>query len=277
VVRPAVGARISPDHLASLVLGATGRTRHLAFLLDFDGTLVPIAKRPELARADAALRVMLDRLGSHPQVSVAVVSGRSREDLLAAMGGSVRASLFAEHGGVGVLPDGAVVFLTKPPNGDLLPVRHRVREVTWPEGVWVEEKDMALALHTRGAPRDGAARAGTMLRQIVGDVDRGQRLRVLEGKEILEVQPRGLHKGLVVEWLRRPQTGKSPLLVAIGDDRTDEDAFRSLAPGDFAIRVGHAGEPTAASFRLLDPPEVRWFLQGVLIRLPGPGFQGVCV
>jgi len=254
----------SPAQLASLVLSAMAPARHLALLLDYDGTLVPIERRPELAKADPELPLLLDRLAAHPRVSVAVVSGRGLDDLRNVLGRGSRFYLFAEHGAVGAWPDGTVSPLLEDLDvREFARVRLRLKDVVWPEGVWVEEKQLALALHTREAPRPNVSRAHELFHQAVRDMDPSRRLSVTVGKEILEVRPPGLDKGLVVDWLRDRLADVSPLLVAVGDDRTDEDAFSRLGHGDFAIHVGDPRRDTTAEFRLADPHAVRMFLHGV--------------
>ena len=256
----------SPAQLAALVLGALGPTRHLALLLDYDGTLVPIAPRPELAKADTQLSTLLDRVASHPRVSVAVMSGRALEDLQLVLGGHERFYLFAEHGGVGAWPDGTIVpLLIQTDDGEFERLRLRLKDVVWPEGTWVEEKQLALALHTRNASRSNVPRAHDLFRQVVADGS--NRFAIMTGKEVLEVRPSGLDKGLVVECLRHRLADLSPLLVAVGDDRTDEDAFARLDPADFAVRVGETDGNTAARFRLADPHDVYLFLHGVITGL----------
>jgi len=255
----------SPAQLASLVLGALGPTRHLALLLDYDGTLVPIERRPELAKADPELRMLLDRLVLHPRISVAVVSGRALDDLRSILGGDGRFYLFAEHGAVGAWPDGKVrPLLEQRDGGDFERIRLRLKDIVWPEGVWVEEKQLALALHTREARRPGVPRAHELFRQAVLETDASNRFAILAGKEVLEVRPSGLNKGLVVECLRDRLADVSPLLVAVGDDCTDEDAFARLNPGDFAIWVGDPDRESAAGWQLADPHAVRLFLHGVI-------------
>ena len=241
-----------------------GPTRHLVLVLDYDGTLVPIESRPHLARADADLAQLLDRLALHPRVWVAVVSGRGLDDLRDVLGTTGRLSLFAEHGGVVAWPDGTVAPLSGAPKGeDLLHVRERLRHLKWPEGVWVEEKQLAVTVHTRGAPRPALFKARELLQEVIKETDPGERLQVIEGKEVLEVRPRGLHKGLVIDRLRDRLAEVDPTLVCAGDDRTDEDVFDRLEPGDFGVRVGEDGEATRARYRLLDPGEMRSFLQGL--------------
>jgi trehalose-phosphatase len=193
------------------------------------------------------------------------------EDLKSVLGGTGRFFLFAEHGGVGAWPDGTVRPLLEEQNGEELDrVRRGLKDIVWPEGVWVEEKQLALALHTRGAPRAGVPLAHAAFRNVVHGVDASQRLDILEGKEVLEVRPHGLEKGRVVEWIRQRLADVSPILVAIGDDRTDEDTFRRLGPEDFAIRIGPPGEDTAAAFGLPDPFAVHSFLHGVSAGLTYP-------
>jgi trehalose 6-phosphate phosphatase len=165
---------------------------------------------------------------------------------------------------VGAWPDGTVSLLLEDADvEELAQVRLRIKDVVWPEGVWVEEKRLTLALHTREAPRANVPRAHELFHQVVREMDPSRRLCIMVGKEVLEVRPWGLDKGLVVDCLRDRLADASPLLVAVGDDRTDEDAFSRLGHGDFAVQVGDPGRETAAEFRLADPHAVRMFLHGV--------------
>jgi len=248
----------SPRSLARRFVEGVGARAPLGLLLDYDGSLVPIRPRPELARADDALLDLLRSLVALPRVRVALASGRSLENLAEVLPPVDGMPRFGNHGAVGLDERGRRVMLAESrctPLPEAL-VRAVLGEA-WPEGVRVERKPWSVAIHTRGAPEPGRSAAGPRLRTLVKGHDG---IDILSGNELLEARPRGLHKGLVVEWLRKRLPPGEARLVCIGDDRTDEDAFGALAPGDLGILVSETPRNTAAEHRLRSPEEVRDFL-----------------
>jgi trehalose 6-phosphate synthase/phosphatase len=118
-------------------------------------------------------------------------------------------------------------------------------------GSLIEQKTAGLAWHYRSAdPEFGAAQAKELslhLATLLSNVP----VEILPGDMVLEVRPHGIHKGLVVRTVL--QAGAvGALLLAIGDDRTDEDLFAALPEGSLAVHVGPA--PSRASLRI---PDVR--------------------
>lgn len=219
---------------------------------DYDGTLVPIRPTPEQAVADAATLAAVARLAAARSVRVAVVSGRPVEQLftLIPVPEIWRIGL---HG-----------LVTAPPGGTpgsahdlgacreaLAPLRQIAAEIAARHpGVRVEDKGPALALHTRLASREDAVAAGEAFRQAAAQV---AGFAVMRGKEVFEARPEGAHKGAAVTRLRRP----GETVLYLGDDVTDEDAFRELAADPMAItvRIGEP-QPTAARFRIERQEEV---------------------
>jgi trehalose-phosphatase len=127
--------------------------------------------------------------------------------------------------------------------------------------VQLERKRFTLAVHYRRARdadvpavRDAVARAQA----------RHPALRVTSGKKVLELQPDvDWDKGHAVLWLIETLGLQDALAVYIGDDVTDEDAFRALAHRGVGIAVQEAPQPTAAQYTLRDPDEVRALLAGL--------------
>jgi trehalose 6-phosphate synthase/phosphatase len=96
---------------------------------------------------------------------------------------------------------------------------------------------------------------------LLGDVLSNQPLEVLEGKKVIEIRLRGVSKGVVAQRVEA-ETPKGTLIVAIGDDRTDEELFRALPPSSLTVAVGRAH--TAAAFHLDDHRAVRRILRALL-------------
>jgi trehalose 6-phosphate synthase/phosphatase len=245
----------------SAMLAELRRTARLRLLLDYDGTLVPLARSPELAAPDRELRALLSRLAAMPGLDVEIVSGRPRETLDAWLG-DLPVTLWAEHGfwhrdhpvgiwqpAMDVQPD----WMSR-----VRPILDRFTAAT--PGAAIEVKSASLAWHYRAAPREFGARQAHELRMLLGDALSNQPLEVLEGKKVLEVRWRGISKALVA---RRAveATGPGTAIVAIGDDRTDEELFRALPSSSVTIAVGRA--VSAAAYRVDDHRAVRRLLESL--------------
>jgi trehalose-phosphatase len=243
----------------------------LVIMLDVDGTLAPIVSRPEDAAVAPATRAVLERLVAMPDVHVILVSGRAASDAHGIVG--VRGVwTVGNHGFEVVSPNGELE--TDPDLADQsAAIAQAARElepiVAAVTGAKLENKRWTLSVHYRLAARD----AVPPLRAEVERVALGLRLRMTDGKEIVEVRPVAkIDKGTAVvmmgERLHAFENGASILFA--GDDRTDEDAFRSLrarSPRAVTIRIDESGEDkTAAEIRLRDPAAVHELLEWLAAR-----------
>lgn len=228
-----------------------------ALLLDYDGTLVPFAIDPGLARPDEDLLNLLAALGADPANEIVIVSGRPRRDLEEWFG-KLPVSLVAEHG-VWLRHRNAEWRMLKTVTTDW---KDRVRPILQlyvdrlPEAL-LEEKEFSLAWHYRRAdPEQATLRAQELLDDLAG-YTRNIDVQVLEGNKVIEIRNTGVNKGTAaMEWL----TGHPPeFILSIGDDWTDEDLFRALPPTAWSVRVGLA--TTAARYYLSNHTVVRRVLR----------------
>lgn len=223
-----------------------------ALFLDFDGTLVELADTPHGIAVPAGLASLLERLSGRLGGRIAVVSGRSLEDLRHHLGG-VDLLFAGSHGAELAYPGGRCVRALVPEGLEAARGRIAAFAAARP-GLLVEEKPAGIALHYRGAPElEAESRAH------VEAVAKASGMAVVAGKMVAELRPRGFDKG---EALRRlmaepPYAGARPWFV--GDDVTDEDAFRAAAElGGEGVLVG-SSRPTAAGWRLEGVRDViRW-------------------
>jgi trehalose 6-phosphate synthase/phosphatase len=128
-------------------------------------------------------------------------------------------------------------------------------------GSFVEEKTASLAWHYRQVESEFGAWQARELRLHLADTFGSGPVEVLNGDKVVEVRPRGVHKGRVVGPVLETAT-PGALVVAIGDDRTDEDLFAALPEEGFAIHAG--SKPTRAGYRVGGPGEVRKLLAALL-------------
>jgi trehalose 6-phosphate synthase/phosphatase len=253
--------------LTRIVEGLRAAPR-LLLLLDYDGTLVPFAPVPEGAKPDAALIDLLGQLARRPATDVHIVSGRQRDVLDQWLGG-LPISLHAEHGLWSRPPGGTWTSLPVPPLGWLAPARAMLddlRERT--PGSLVEEKTAGLAWHYRRVDPELGARRAHALGERLRELAHHEPLDVLAGEKVVEVRPCGIHKGVISERVThdmQPGTG----VLAMGDDRTDEDLFAALPAEGVAIRVGHAAPK--GTHHVLDWRAARALLVGLL---DGAGAKG---
>jgi trehalose 6-phosphate synthase/phosphatase len=226
--------------------------------LDYDGTLVPIRETPEAARPDPELVTLLEELSGLAGVRVAIVSGRDK-DSLADFVGSHPLSLVAEHGVWVRAPGDEWRAKVDPASASWRePVLEMLKEYTTrTPGSRIEEKTAGIAWHYRSADRQlGAARAREVRLNLVQALAQ-QPATVFAGRKVVEVRPQGVDKGSVTRELLE---GFSPAaaIVAIGDDRSDEELFRALPAEAFTFAAGPG--PTRARFRLDGPAQVRSLL-----------------
>jgi trehalose 6-phosphate synthase/phosphatase len=233
----------------------------LAFI-DYDGTLVPYTQTPELARPDSAVMELLSGLAARPRTQLHVVSGRTREALEQWLG-ALPIALHAEHGFWSRSPGSAEWIARGEIGGGWRePALAILRDITArTPGSLIEVKSVALAWHYRMADQDAGPRRANELRLHLTQLLSNQPVEILAGHKVIEIRPYGIHKGRIVPPLS-PEELASTTVLAIGDDRTDEDLFAALPPEAITIRVG-AGS-TRARFRLDGVPTVRALLHSLL-------------
>ncbi|MGH8125607.1 MAG: trehalose-phosphatase [Rhodanobacteraceae bacterium] len=229
-----------------------------ALFLDVDGTLLDLAHCPDGVHVDARLHDDLARMRTRLGGAVALLSGRplSQLDALFDWEHHVAAGL---HGAELRVPDGRVRA-----TGDaaaFVKVRARAAALTAAEpGMMLEDKRRALALHYRRAPAARAA-AERIVRMLLQDAGKGY--AVQRGDYVIELKPAGVDKGRALDALMTepPFRGRTPWML--GDDLTDEDAFRRANARDGVSVVVGARRPTEARHALADPAAVRAWLHAL--------------
>lgn len=233
--------------------------------LDFDGTLTPIVAHPDEAELARDVAVVLDRLVHRADTKVAIISGRALDDVRRRTG--VAGIVYAgNHGlemeGPGIAFEHAEATRARPA---LQTVARRLTEILRDvSGAWVEDKGLSVTVHYRNV-----ADPRTELRvraRVIPLVAAFPVLRCTEGKKVVEVRPAvRWDKGQALLWLagHADLPDRAPRIY-LGDDRTDEDAFRVLV-GDGAGVVVADTPPgdTAARAWLASPAEVKVLLEAL--------------
>ena len=237
---------------------------HVLLLLDYDGTLAPIAPRPDLATLPPAARQALLRLARRERYTLGLVSGRGLADLTEMVG--LPGLIYAGNHGLEIRgpepeldldldfvhPEGARLR----PELDTLLLGLKERLAGY-DGVLVEGKGLTLSVHYRLTPEElrGAVHAG--FDAVVAPAREAGRVRVTRGKEVLEVRPNlAWDKGRAIARIAESFPAGT-LAVFFGDDLTDEDGFAAVhALEGISVFVGAARQPTQAQYRLDSPQEV---------------------
>ncbi|MEM1116301.1 MAG: trehalose-phosphatase [Bacteroidota bacterium] len=227
--------------------------RPLLFL-DYDGTLAPIVGDPAAAWPHPEVPALLPALAEAH--AVVVVTGRDLGTLARLLGG-VRVRAVGLHGSEAGWSDGTVEHRAGEAFADVLAgLRASVPEA---EGIRVEDKGHAFAVHYRHAPDPEAAR--DRLRGWAASVPDG--LAQVWGKAVVELRPADVSKGTAVTQIAAEHPDRTP--VYLGDDVTDEDAFgalQALRTPSVTVKVGPGA--TAAGHRLDDPEAVVAYLRRFL-------------
>jgi trehalose-phosphatase len=226
-------------------------------MLDIDGTLAPLAPRPELAVVPAATQRVIEALVATPGVTVCLVSGRAARDAWR-MVGVPGVWVVGNHGAEVMRPDGGVELdpAVLPFAGAMARVAAALAPVVaGVPGALLENKAWTLSVHYRLV--EDVSVPGLV--QAVGNIALAHGLTVRDGKRVIEVRaPVAVDKGTAVVALARRLGAVAPgaSLLFAGDDVTDEDAFRALrreVPAAVTIRVGGDGARSAAAYRVDDP------------------------
>jgi trehalose 6-phosphate phosphatase len=234
--------------------------RALGFFLDLDGTLAPIAARPDLVELPAATRDILGRLAERHLVGF--VSGRGLEDLQRRIG--LESAFYAANHGHQIVgpPESGIALEVGVEHSEELQAAAAELECVLlaVEGALVEAKGLSISVHYRRVVPDEQSLVDRSVRNVA---DRYPDLRLTRGKMVYELRPPGTwNKGRGLLWLLE-QLAWSPrdgCPICLGDDLTDEDMFAATEGWGVNVLVGLPDRPSRAEYRLRDSGESALFL-----------------
>ncbi len=244
---------------------------HILFLSDYDGTLTPIVGRPRDAVLSQEVRDKLSALAQKPVFTVGIISGRSMEELryMAAIEGIYYAG---NHGleieGPAleyVSPDAELgQAMIKDLAGQLAAALEHIA------GVIIEDKGLSLSVHYRLVSEEEQDAVAVIFKKITSSLVDAGKIKITSGKKVFEVRPPiDWDKGKAVASIRREIISllklERVLTVYLGDDTTDEDAFKVLRrPEGWSVYVGRENTSSAADYYLNSTDEVEEFLSRLL-------------
>ena len=245
------------------VLKRLKEAEQVLLLLDYDGTLTPIAAQPDLAVLGQKPRNTLLSLSQRDKFIVGIISGRSLSDISAMAG--LPDLVYAGNHGLEI--SGPGLNFVHPEAGAFgktlgLLVLDLQRDLFSLPGVLVEDKGLTISVHYRLTPDELVGEVESRFKAVVSPYLKPGGWKATAGKQVLEMRPDiPWDKGKAIAYLQEAYPSAS-LTFYFGDDLTDEDGFEVVQSiGGIAVFVGQARQPTRAIHRLDSPQEVVETLQ----------------
>lgn len=253
-------ATAAQEKLDDFFRAFTGVARPV-LLLDYDGTLAPFRIDRFKARPWAGIRKLLHLIQNQKKTRVVVVTGRPAAEIAPLLGVDPAPEVWGLHGAERLHADGRRDLEIMPPETqarlDALIVKLRSN----PLGGLVEEKPNAVAMHWRGLPRARGNAIEKRTRALFEPLAQFDGLSLLEFESGLELRA-GRDKGDVVKLLLEETNVEGPGPIAyLGDDLTDEAAFRAIKEHGLAVLVRRQCRTTGADVWLRPPGELKAFLK----------------
>lgn len=246
---------------AQSIINRYHNTSRRIIFLDYDGTLVDFKANVDQASPDRDLYTLLDQLSADPLNHLVLISGRKHENL-GNWFGDRNIYLIAEHG-AWFKQQGMewhkISGLSTSWKKDIQVILEKFVDRT--PGSFIEEKTYSLVWHYRKAQRGlGELRANELMNTLKFlATDKG--LQLLPGDKVVEVKNMEINKGKAA--LSLVHQSDYDFIMALGDDFTDEDLFRSLPESSVTIKVGTGA--SVAKFYVRNPKEVRGLLRSLTV------------
>lgn len=226
--------------------------------LDYDGTLTPIVESPDRALLSPTIRSLLLKLKEI--ISISIISGRELKDIKKRV--LIEDIILAGNHGAEIWDGKRIIkkqstFKDYPALKDLL--KKLEDGLSHIQGVIIEDKGITGSLHFRMVSAKYLGELFDIWKKIFKDYE--NIFRITFGKRVFEIRPiEAWNKGDAVVWILENK-GKGYIPIYIGDDVTDEDAFRAIAGKGITISVGENPE---AEFYVKDQSEVKGFLEWLI-------------
>jgi len=248
--------------------------RHIMLFLDYDGTLTPIVDTPDKAGISEETKSLLRDLSESPWCRLAIISGRAIKDVRAKVG--LKEVVYSGNHGLEII--GPQICFTAPVSTSYKIILERIKDtlkkrLSGVKGALIEDKGMSFSLHYRLVDKKKIALVKTVFHETTAAELVRRKINIKAGEMVLEVTPATENdKGKVVLWLlarEQFRKGEKQILpIYIGDDLTDEDAFKALKNKGLTVLVGKKAS-SQAKYYLKDTKEVRKFLESILQIIKG--------
>jgi len=249
------------------------KTAHLLMLADYDGTLTPIAPKPVDAVLSAEVRKKLAILSKRPGLSIGVISGRAIEELKSMVG--IEGIYYAGNHGLEIEGPGlSYVNPAAAAGRDIIKglAGRLAAELDKIKGVIIQDKGLGISVHYRLVAEGEEGQVEATVRRLTATLRKEGKVVLSPGKKVWEIKPpldwdKGKAVGMIADSIKTKLKRGRLLTVFLGDDVTDEDAFKVVKrPEGWSVYVGPESEKSAAGYYLESTEEVEALL-GRLIDL----------
>lgn len=231
--------------------------------LDYDGTLAPFQLKRDKAFPYPGVREILEKIQASAKTRIIIVSGRAVDDLLPLLGLKHLPELWGSHGFERQLPDGTRLAQEI----DVNCFHNLARAFNWMKEhgyeADCEKKPSSLAFHWRGIENGRCQQLEKTLRNAWSPLTKGIDLEIHSFDGGLELRCAGFHKGEAVRQVLA-ECGQNVSVAYLGDDLTDEDAFKALKGKGLSVLVRETYRDTLADYWLQPPADLIHFLQNWL-------------
>lgn len=232
----------------------------LFFFFDYDGTLTPIVSHPEKAKLSRKLKLLLTEFRNNPKCLLAIVSGRSLQDIKDRVG--LEGIYYVGNHGLEIFGPGYEVNHLSQEEfiPELKKIQDRLKSrFKGIKGLFFEDKGCILAIHYRNVKPEWVPSLLIAMKQEVKNSPLS--LCLSFGKMVFEIRPEAdVNKGAAVQELLNQIPKGKVFPLYIGDDQTDEDAFRIIDRRGITIFVGLSSN-SSAHYYVHDPFEIYQFLK----------------
>lgn len=256
------GAVIFDKDNCALTMEKIRQAQSRLFFFDYDGTLMPFARFPTEAAPHDGLLEKLAAICADPKNNVVIISGRDRGTLEAWLG-KLPVTIVAEHG--------ALIRRVGQPWEELGQLSDEWKDIVLPtlqlftrrcDGSFIEEKQFSLAWHYRNVQAQLGFSRSRELIQTLTHLLANTALQVIDGNKVVEIRTANSNKGVIAQKIA--DAGEYDFIMALGDDKTDEDMFKALRQSAVTIKIGSGH--TLASYNLIHQQDV-WQLLDHLISM----------
>jgi len=241
------------------------KSNSIILFLDYDGTLVSFKDRPSEITTPEIIKKILRQLIKNPKIMVVIVTGRSMNDIKKLL--NVRGLSFIALHGLQIETISGFRFTWKKADQARLLVKKIKESIKGDleKGAFIEDKELTVVLHYRLLRVNKIQHVLHKFKKAVYNNDREKTFEIINGIKVIEARPKGWNKGKAIELFLTKHTKKKKMLpIYIGDDVTDEDAFKSLGKRGISIYVSNQSKrKTVAQYRVKNPDEVFFFLQSL--------------
>jgi len=246
------------------------RNKFLFLFLDYDGTLTPIIRNPDDAILPKKTKEILRELSKNPYCKLTIISGRALKDMKNIIG--LEDIIYVGNHGLEI--EGPRLKFKSPVSLQYKIILKKIKDVLTKKlsnvkGAFIEDKGLSLTLHYRLVDKKCTYLVKTIFHETIIHYLVANRINIKLGKKVLEViPPLEWNKGKAVLWLLARLKfilGREVFMpMYIGDDITDEDAFKVLKNRGLGIFIGEPTKTSSAKYYLRNSQEVSMFLKQVL-------------